>query len=203
MNTKKLNRSAVRNAPAMPDSIISVRAGKKRDLFSPATWANQEPAKTTSAATPSISSENASATKGMDTPPGKPPTLWPIGPESMTRYSSANAVAAISAGVARDSATRTGAHGITAATPASSRGMIATRGSRAESVSADMPVISDHRPGATRAGTRRGGSTRRRNRRRPGAADGPCGRPWTAARWPRGPRGCGCRRLVPAPTWPA
>ena len=120
-------------------------------MFSPATWANQEPAKTTSAATPSISSENASATKGMDTPPGKPPTLWPIGPESMTRYSSANAVAAISAGVARDSAPRTGAHGITAATPASSRGMIATRGSRAESVSADMPVIGDHRPGATRA----------------------------------------------------
>ena len=35
------------------------------------------------------------------------------------------AVAAISAGVARDSATRTGAHGITAATPASSRGMSA------------------------------------------------------------------------------
>ena len=75
MNTKKLNRSAVRKAPAMPDDIISVSEEKNLDSFSPTTWANQEATNTTREATPSISREKPSATKGMATPPGNAPTL--------------------------------------------------------------------------------------------------------------------------------
>ena len=75
MKTKRLNRSAVSNAPHAPASSMRVSAGKKRVEVSPMESANQQAAKTTTAVLSSMTAVRVSATSGIEMPPTKPPML--------------------------------------------------------------------------------------------------------------------------------